>query len=164
MNSRIWIRICWLYLTIAAASGITFGRDTRNFCAYFVEWGVYDRNYVVADIPAEELTCINYAFIEPADIDSDSLYECRLIDTWAALEKPMSRLVPGTDPGQNEHLGNLNQFRVIRRNHPESETDDVSRWMDVVGSFPDNRLDIAPAIAFRRVLRAVHGSVRIRRD
>jgi len=102
--------------TVMASAG---SRTTGTFCAYFVEWGVYTRDYVVADIPAEALTHINYAFIEPADIDSDTLFECKLIDTWAALEKPMQRTVPGTNPDANEHLGNLNQFTVLRRNHPD---------------------------------------------
>jgi chitinase len=115
------IRICLILFLIFGFGGVFPGiqpiRASGTFCAYFVEWGVYARDYVVADIPADKLTHVNYAFIEPADIDSDTFFECRIIDTWAALEKPMQRLVPGTDPLEGEHLGNLNQFAVLRRNH-----------------------------------------------
>ncbi|MBN1295754.1 hypothetical protein JXA80_03175 [bacterium] len=117
-----WRRVVCLVLAILilfCAGASATQRVTDTFCAYFVEWGVYTRDYVVADIPSDSLTHINYAFIEPSDINGDSLFECKLIDTWAALEKPMQRLVPGTNPSANEDRGNLNQFMVLRRNDPD---------------------------------------------
>src|SRR5262249_35238537 len=34
----------------------------KRIVAYFAEWSVYDRNFHVANIPADKLTHINYAF------------------------------------------------------------------------------------------------------
>src|SRR6476620_10408288 len=57
-----------------AAAPPTYGRDVPpyppsvRFPAYYIEWGVYARDYVVADIPAPLLTHINYAFIKPEDL------------------------------------------------------------------------------------------------
>ena len=50
---------------------------------YFAEWGVYDRDYQVADIPAQHLTHVNYAF---ADLAADGT--CQVFDSWAALDMP----------------------------------------------------------------------------
>ena len=50
--------------------------------AYFTEWGIYDRDYDVDDIPADKVTHINYAF---ADLTPAG--ECAVYDTWAALER-----------------------------------------------------------------------------
>ena len=54
----------------------------QRVIGWFVEWGVYDRDYHVADIPAHALTHINGAFI---DVTADG--ECQPYDAWAALEK-----------------------------------------------------------------------------
>ena len=35
--------------------------EDKKIVAYFVEWGVYQRDYHVSDIPAEKITHINYA-------------------------------------------------------------------------------------------------------
>lgn len=83
--------------------------QSRRFVAYFVEWGVFARDYMPADIPADQLTHVNYAFIKPTDTD-----QCVIYDTWAARQEPMERVVPGTDISQNEHLGTLNQLRKLR--------------------------------------------------
>ena len=54
----------------------------RRVVAYYTEWSVYDRDLQVEDIPADLLTHVNYAFIEP------SLEEgCEVSDTWAALSR-----------------------------------------------------------------------------
>jgi chitinase len=119
MKHRLFCMIIFVFCVSGLVSAVSASRETATFCAYFVEWGVYARDYFVADIPADKLTHIKYAFIEPADITGDGYFECRLFDTWAALEKPMDRLVPGTNPDQDEHRGNLNQFTVLRRNHPD---------------------------------------------
>jgi chitinase len=48
---------------------------------YFVEWGVYDRDYQVSDVPGDRLTHVNYAFF---DISPSG--ECVIYDEWAALD------------------------------------------------------------------------------
>jgi GH18 family chitinase len=49
---------------------------------YFTEWGVYARDYQVADIPAHKLSTINYAFVD-VDIEGNPV----LLDTYADLDK-----------------------------------------------------------------------------
>ncbi|PLN76078.1 putative class V chitinase [Aspergillus taichungensis] len=60
--------------------------------AYFVNWGIFKKNYHAASLPAEQLTHVLYAF---ADIRSDG--EVFLTDTYADLE----RRYPG-DPNSGE--------------------------------------------------------------
>jgi GH18 family chitinase len=95
---------------------------TNQFPAYFIEWGVYQttHNYVPADIPADKLTHIHYAFIKPVPVEnSNNLWTCGYYDPWAAVQKPdWPRLVPGTNQNANEHVGAINQLKVLRRNHP----------------------------------------------
>jgi len=100
---------------------------------YFVEWGVYGRNFHVADIPAQNLTHILYGFI-PVCGPNDSLqaanatghaalvsqctdkqdYEVTIHDKYAALEK--------TYPGDNwddEIKGNFGQLMRLKAAQPE---------------------------------------------
>lgn len=72
---------------------------------YFTEWSVYDRGYSVAEVPAEALTHINYAF---AGITEDG--SVILIDRYAALEKPAA---DSTFPA-----GNIPQLRELKRRSP----------------------------------------------
>ncbi len=51
----------------------------QKVIAYFTEWGVYARDYQVADIPVGAVSHINYAF---ADVTLDGL--CAVVDPWAA--------------------------------------------------------------------------------
>lgn len=121
------------------ASGAAAGSPSQvdlRFPAYFIEWGVYARDYVPADIPADKISHINYAFINPSDLDNDDMYECTIIDEWAALNKPMQRLVPGTDVGAGEDKGLFNQFRVLRRNHPDLKVLMSLGGWTLSGNFP----------------------------
>ncbi|MDQ6694882.1 MAG: glycosyl hydrolase family 18 protein, partial [Chloroflexota bacterium] len=89
-----------------------------RFPAYFIEWGVYTRDYVPADVPADQLTQINYSFINPVPVQGTNYFQCSYYDNYAAVEKPMQRLVPGTNSNLGENLGAINQLKVLRRVHP----------------------------------------------
>jgi len=100
---------------------------------YFVEWGVYGRNYHVADIPSQNLTHILYGFI-PVCGPNDSLqqanaqgyaalveqcegkqdYEVTIHDTYAALEKSY----PG-DSWDTPIKGNFGQLMRMKKAQPD---------------------------------------------
>lgn len=93
--------------------------SAMRFGAYIVEWGVYDRDYVPADVPVDLLTQLYYAFISPVDVNNDGLYECAVYDSQASLDEPLKRLVPGTDKDKGENLGMITQLAVLKRAHPD---------------------------------------------
>ena len=68
---------------------------------YFTEWGIYDRDFQVEDIPAELLTHLNYAFV---DLGSDGL--CHFFDEWAAL---------------SADGGNFPNLQTLKAAHPDLE-------------------------------------------
>ena len=80
----------------------------RKIVGYFVEWGIYGRNYNVTDIPAEKLNVINYAF---ADLKSDG--SVTLYDSFAAIDKAF----PG-DTWDQPLRGNFNQLIKLKKKHP----------------------------------------------
>src|SRR5918999_4094885 len=115
MNSRfkIYVLLASGILPLALSPAAA---QQRRFVAYFPEWGIYSggRYYVPADVPADRLTHINYAFIKPIDTNADGYYECAFNDNWAAKQHDFSksRVVPGTAAGEN--IGLLNQLRRLR--------------------------------------------------
>lgn len=105
----------------------------KKVAAYFVEWGIYGRNYHVADIPAENLTHIYYGFI-PVCGPNESLrqanpegyaalnaqcqgkpdYSVVVHDQFAALEKSY----PG-DRWDQPIRGIFAELYRLKRAHPE---------------------------------------------
>jgi chitinase len=83
---------------------------TGILVGYFPEWSVYDRNYHPADIPADLLTHVNYAFAKISDVG-----EVQVFDRFAAMEKNY----PGdpTDLPADGH-GAFRQLRVLKEKHP----------------------------------------------
>lgn len=90
----------------APGPGIQIGE--RVICGYYPEWGIYQRNYQVADIPAHQLNVINYAF---ANINANG--EVCLFDSWAAVEKAF----PG-DTWDQPLKGNFNQLLQLKARAP----------------------------------------------
>ncbi len=70
------------------------------YVAYFVEWGVYERAFGVADIPPE-VTHLNYAFAQVTD------GQCAFNDSWAALYKDG---------------GNIQQLEDLKASRPDLKT------------------------------------------
>ncbi|PGG97514.1 hypothetical protein AJ80_09683 [Polytolypa hystricis UAMH7299] len=77
--------------------------------AYFVNWGIYARNYMPADLPANQLTHVNYAF---ADVNPNS-GEIVLSDPYADIEKHF----PGDSwSSESEDLfGSLKQLFILKQ-------------------------------------------------
>ncbi len=80
---------------------------------YYIEWGIYGRDYQPMDIPGDKLTHINYAF---ADIGDD--LRIKVGDSYAALEK----LYPG-DTWDQPLAGTYNQINnVLKAEYPHLKT------------------------------------------
>jgi chitinase len=79
---------------------------------YFTAWSIYARNYFVADIPADKVTHINYAF---ANVGPD--LTCVLGDSWADVEKTF----PG-DTWDQPIRGNFNQLLKLKAKYPHIRT------------------------------------------
>ena len=101
----------------SSGSGSGSSSDPMRVVAYFEEWGIYGRDFRVADINADELTHINYSFfgITPTEEDMPSMSsdlnvlpggwvqdnyqgmnsnvpgELGIHDPWAAYEKTFSQ-------------------------------------------------------------------------
>ena len=90
---------------------------------YYIEWGIYGRDYQPMDIPGDKLTHINYAF---ADIGDD--LTIKVGDSYAALEK----IYPG-DTWDQPLAGTYNQINnVLKAEHPHSKDIYFSWWLDLV--------------------------------
>lgn len=93
------------YPTESQPSGSKQGFQAGTF---FVNWAIYARKFMVTDLPAEQLTKINYAF---ANLNNQT-GEIILSDEWADLQFPY----PG-DVGTNgsQLLGNFNQLYKLKQ-------------------------------------------------
>jgi chitinase len=75
---------------------------------YFTEWSIYDRKFHVADLPAEQITHINYAFVKIQE------GKVALFDSYAAIDKAYAG-----DTWEKESLrGNFNQLQKLKKKHP----------------------------------------------
>ncbi len=90
----------------------TAPKTEKRLVGYFVEWGIYQRNYHVADIPATKLNVINYAFANVSAAGEVTLY-----DSFAAVEKTY----PG-DTWDQPLRGNFNQLKKLKAAHPHLVT------------------------------------------
>lgn len=89
-----------------------------NRVAYFIQWGIYGRNFHVKDMDtsgaAAKLTHVNYAFgfVNAAG-------ECYSADPWADWQRPVSaeESVDGVADSGQELNGNLNQLRKLKAKH-----------------------------------------------
>jgi chitinase len=121
--------LCGMILSLSAAHAQEL-KSAPRIVAYFAEWGIYQRKYNVADIPADKLTHVNYAF---AKIQNS---EAALFDPYAAIDKAY----PGDtwDPGVLR--GNFKQLQVLKKKHPHLKTlISVGGWT-LSGPFSDAAL------------------------
>lgn len=99
----------------AAGSGGSGGTATTSgrVIGYFAAWGVYGRDYHVADVPAHLLTHINYAF---ANISDDG--RCVLGDPYADTDKAY----PGDSWDEGAKRGSFHQLAILKQAHPHLKT------------------------------------------
>ena len=111
--------------------------------AYFPEWGIYSRDYQIADVPADQLTHLIYAF---AQIDSTG--RVALFDGYAATDKRFSDPrdavggvadrydYPAGDAQANQTVfGNFNQISELKQLHPNLRTNIAIGGWTLSGNF-----------------------------
>jgi chitinase len=114
-------------LAAAGPSTSTAGASARGsqVVGYYIEWGIYGRNYKVKDVEtsgsADRLTVINYAFGNVAP-DSTGAVVCKLTDEWADYQKPWTaeESVTGEEvTWPRPILGNFQQLQALKQRHPQ---------------------------------------------
>ena len=101
-----------------ASVGATGSRAASyRVIGYFAQWGIYERDYEPADIPAAKLTHINYAFAEVRD--TGEIYS---IDTYADFQMvfPAKNGLPAQTWEESENLqaGNFGRLRDLKALYP----------------------------------------------
>lgn len=125
------------------------GQPDHEIVGYFIQWGVYRRNYHVKNIvdsgSADKLTVINYAF---AGIDK-ATHTCMSLDTYADWNNryDASESVDGVgDETTGQPLkGNFNQLRKLKLMYPHLKIlISIGGWTDSYGfseaAKPENRV------------------------
>ncbi|EMD85470.1 glycoside hydrolase family 18 protein [Bipolaris maydis ATCC 48331] len=93
---------------------------------FFINWGIYARNYKVTDLPAKQLTEVNYAFANVNNVTGEVV----LSDEWADIQIPY----PGDVAGNATLLGNFGAlFKLKQQNRHLRVTLSIGGW-----SFRDN--------------------------
>src|SRR4051812_34210001 len=87
-------------------------KSDKRIVAYYIEWSIYQRKFNVADIPAEKITHINYAFAKIVN------GECALFDSYAAIDKAY----PGDTWDAGVLRGNFKQLQLLKKKHPHLKT------------------------------------------
>ncbi|KPH95671.1 chitinase [Pseudoalteromonas porphyrae] len=102
--------------------------------AYFVEWGIYGRDYDVSNIPAQNLSHLLYGFI-PICGPNESLKEIENGNSWRALEKAcagssdfevvihdpwaaVQKALPGVD-AKDPIRGTYSQLMALKQRYPD---------------------------------------------
>jgi chitinase len=113
-----------LFLLLALLAALPAAAQQPRIVAYYPEWAGAARKYHPADIPADQLTHVNYAF---ATVDAAG--RCALVDRKAALERPY--------PNDPRNPGVLRQLQLLKQKHPHLRTlISVGGWT-LSGNFSD---------------------------
>ncbi|NRQ39189.1 glycoside hydrolase family 18 protein [Nonomuraea sp. NN258] len=140
-----------LLLGITAVSVPAEAHTKYKRVAYFIQWGVYGRNYHVKDIDvtgaAAKLTHLNYAF---GFVNAEGT--CYSSDPWADWQRPVpaEQSVDGVADAPGQALnGNLNQLLKLKAKHPHLKTLislggwTGSRWFSDAVLTPEGRTKLA---------------------
>lgn len=111
--------------------------------AYFVSWGIYARNYHVANVPGDQLNHILYAF---ADVNDQG--GVTLTDKWADIEKHYED-DSWNDIGNNLY-GNFKRLALLKRAQRTLKVSlSIGGWT-LSKNFPMVAADPAKRAAFTR--------------
>ena len=140
----------------------------KRVIGYFTEWGIYGRDYLVADIAADQLTHIHYAFgmimgedyglvgspyrCLPPESSIPGSYELAVCDPWATTQiTSFARSVgplPSWEASTAGRAGNLQQLRNLKALYPHLTTlISVGGW-SLSGDFSAMAADPALRSAF----------------
>jgi chitinase len=108
----------------AAGPSSNAASKASQVVGYFIEWGIYLRNFKVKDVKtsgsANKLTVINYAFGNVAP-DASGNVVCKLGDEWADYQKPSTadESVTGQEvTWPRPLLGNFQQLQALKEQYP----------------------------------------------
>ena len=108
-------------LAPSAAQATPGGADRYKRVAYFIQWGIYGRNFHVKDVDtsgaAGKLTHLNYAF---GFVGQEGA--CYSADPWADWQRPVpaEQSVDGVADTDDKPLkGNLGQLKKLKARHPD---------------------------------------------
>lgn len=87
---------------------VTVVPSERRIVAYFPSWGIYQKGYEVADLPAGKLTHVIHAF---ARISAAG--EIEIIDPWADIERAL-----GPDTWETPVRGHFGAYARLKAAHP----------------------------------------------
>lgn len=102
------ISICLVALLALALPTSVY---SLNYVAYFIQWGIYGRNYQVSDIPFDIVTHINYAFL-----NLDATGAIKSGDSYADTDKAFDG--DSWDTAQQPYRGNFWQLKKAKEAHP----------------------------------------------
>jgi chitinase len=109
--------------TSSSAPGSRSKAKPGRVVGYFIEWGIYGRNYTVKDVKtsgsAAKLDVINYAFGNVVP-DGSGNVDCGIADSWADYQKPWSasESVTGQDVSTGPLLGNFEELKALKQQYP----------------------------------------------
>lgn len=101
--------------TLTAVAAVTISlaaQSPARIVGYFPSWGIYARNYHVPNIPAAQLTHVNYAF---ANLQNGQI---ALGDPYADID----RYYPGDCWNPGCRRGSFERLRVLKQQHPHLKT------------------------------------------
>jgi len=116
-------------VTTPGAGDLAIAQHDGVLAAYFPEWGIYDRDFQVADIPADQLTHVIYSFL---NVKSNG--EVALYDSYAAVDKRFGAAdsvsgeadlwyyPPGDPRAEQTVWGNFNQIAQLKEQYPHLRT------------------------------------------
>ncbi|MDX6210570.1 MAG: chitinase [Frankiales bacterium] len=126
LGTKRWLAVACAGVTTAAltiatpASASAEHRETEHadngkvVSAYFADWDVYGRGYEVADIPADKLNTILYAFGKPVIDPATGAVTCGAVDPWADYQRTPTKDV---DPSITtpKLSGNFSQLLKLKQ-------------------------------------------------
>jgi chitinase len=106
-----------------SSSSAESARGNARVVGYYIEWGIYGRNYTVKDVQtsgsADRLSVVNYAFGNVAP-DATGNVVCKLGDEWADYQKPWTadQSVTGQEiTWPRPVLGNFEELQALKALH-----------------------------------------------